>query len=427
MKTIAIIGMGYVGFPLAVAFSRHNIVIGYDLNKTKIEKYKLNKCTALRQDNLDYNPRNLYFTSNEEELKKASIFIICVPTPINSEKLPDLSALKNASQTVAKYIHKNDIVIYESTVYPGTTDEICIPLLEEISGLKCNTDFKVGYSPERINPGDNIHTLETTTKIVAASDDEGLDLIIQIYEEILTASVFPSSSIKNAEAVKLFENTQRDVNIAFMNEVSLVCKKLDLDISEIIDAMNTKWNALHFYPGLVGGHCIGVDSYYYLFKAESLGCNVELTLASRAINEYMAIYVANQIINTLKSQFGTIENLNITFLGFAFKANCSDIRNTQTAYIIDTLSRYKCIIQVVDYLVDSNEVNDQYGIELTSIENVSNSDCVVLATPHDYYCKMNIYQYDRLFSKKDKKVFFDIMRVCNKKEMLNAGYIYWSL
>lgn len=427
MEKIAIVGIGYVGLPLAVVFSKKYEVIGFDSNREKIEKYQLGYDVTGEISSEDWKDCNIKFTSEEKDLSEASVYIICVPTPINEDKNPDLTAIRGATKTVGRFLEYNNLVIYESTVYPGATEEICVPILEYESNLKCGKDFKIGYSPERINPGDKIHTIYQAVKIVSACDEDTLAYVTRLYESVLMTSVYPVSNIRIAEAVKLIENTQRDINIAFMNEVSFFCKKMGIDMREMINAMNTKWNALHFSPGLVGGHCIGVDSYYYLYQARRIGCDSSMVSAGRKINEYMSGYVADQIIEKLLQEGKKLTEARVLFLGIAFKENCRDIRNTKVVQIVESLKNAGCHVQVADYMVDSEEVSARYGIEIVPLDSVKNVDCVILSVPHEKYRDMNVRQYDCLFVNHERKIFFDIMHAKDETEMTGNGYVYWTL
>jgi UDP-N-acetyl-D-galactosamine dehydrogenase len=325
------------------------------------------------------------FTSEETKLREAKFHIIAVPTPINADKTPNLSPVERATEIVARNLTKGSIVVYESTVFPGVTEDICIPLIESVSGLKCGVDFKVGYSPERINPGDKVHTLENIVKIVSGIDNECLEIIKKVYELVIKAGVHPVSSIKVAEAAKVVENSQRDINIAFMNELAMVFDRMDIDTLEVIEAMNTKWNALGFYPGLVGGHCIGVDPYYFIYQAEKLGYHSQIILSGRKINDGMAEFVANAIIKKLILANKAVRKSKVAILGITFKENCPDTRNSKVMDIIKTLREFGLDPVVTDPLADKNELAAEYGIDLVDISEIKNVDCLVIVVAHDSY------------------------------------------
>ena len=377
--------LGIVGMPLAIALARKAKVIGFDINKSKIELYKSGIDPTNEVGNEAIKETTVEFTSEETKLRGAKFHIIAVPTPINADKTPNLSPVERATEIVARNLTKGSIVVYESTVFPGVTEDICIPLIESVSGLKCGVDFKVGYSPERINPGDKVHTLENIVKNVSGIDNECLEIIKKVYELVIKAGVHPVSSIKVAEAAKVVENSQRDINIAFMNELAMVFDRMDIDTLEVIEAMNTKWNALGFYPGLVGGHCIGVDPYYFIYQAEKLGYHSQIILSGRKINDGMAEFVANAIIKKLILANKAVRKSKVAILGITFKENCPDTRNSKVMDIIKTLREFGLDPVVTDPLADKNELAAEYGIDLVDISEIKNVDCLVIVVAHDSY------------------------------------------
>lgn len=427
---ISLVGLGYVGMPIAVAFANKGVnVIGFDLNKAKIEQYKNGIDPTKEVGNEVVKTSNVEFTSDESKLKEAKFHIVAVPTPINTDKTPNLNPVEGASRTLGKYLTKGSIVVYESTVYPGVTEDICIPILEEESGLKCGVDFKVGYSPERINPGDKVHTLENITKIVSGIDEESLDNIAKIYEIVIKAGVHRASSIKVAEAAKVVENSQRDINIAFMNELAMVFDKMGINTNEVVEAMNTKWNSLGFYPGLVGGHCIGVDPYYFIYEAEKLGYHSQIILSGRKINDGMGAYVADAIIKQLILAGKAVRDAKVVIMGITFKENTPDIRNSKVEDIITRLNEYNIKPIVVDPEADPVETKNEYGIDLVKMKDVSNADCVVMAVAHKEFTNMTVKQYSNLFNdtKDDEKVIIDVKSMLDKNEFEKEGFRYWSL
>jgi len=429
-EKIAVIGLGYVGMPLAIALARKAKVIGFDINKSKIELYKSGIDPTNEVGNEAIKETTVEFTSEETKLREAKFHIIAVPTPINADKTPNLSPVERATEIVARNLTKGSIVVYESTVFPGVTEDICIPLIESVSGLKCGVDFKVGYSPERINPGDKVHTLENIVKIVSGIDNECLEIIKKVYELVIKAGVHPVSSIKVAEAAKVVENSQRDINIAFMNELAMVFDRMDIDTLEVIEAMNTKWNALGFYPGLVGGHCIGVDPYYFIYQAEKLGYHSQIILSGRKINDGMAEFVANAIIKKLILANKAVRKSKVAILGITFKENCPDTRNSKVMDIIKTLREFGLDPVVTDPLADKNELAAEYGIDLVDISEIKNVDCLVIVVAHDSYKRLSIDQLDDMFNKdfrNEEKVIIDVKGIYNKQEITRRNYVYWRL
>ncbi|BBI33130.1 UDP-N-acetyl-D-galactosamine dehydrogenase [Cohnella abietis] len=424
---IAIVGLGYVGLPLAVAFSKRTNVIGFDISNHKIESYRMG--IDLTRDLGDEAIRDcsVEFTSDEERLKESRFFIIAVPTPVQSGNVPDLNFVQSASKIVATKLKKGAIVVYESTVYPGVTEEICIPILEAESGLRCGVDFKVGYSPERINPGDKVHRLENIVKIVSGMDEETLATVASIYELIIQAGVFKAESIKVAEAAKVIENAQRDINIAFMNELSMLFNSMGIDTKAVLQAAGTKWNFLNFKPGLVGGHCIGIDPYYLTYKAEDAGYHSKIILAGRHINDGMGKYIAQNIIKMLVKLKLDINKARIGFLGLSYKEDCSDIRNTKVTDIIQELQEYSITPIVADPLVDKRHVYEEYGIEMTDMSEMKDLNVIIVAVPHREFLQMNIDDFANLYSEDQTKIMVDIKAVFSKTDFENNGYHYWSL
>ncbi|WP_242302236.1 nucleotide sugar dehydrogenase [Bacillus cereus group sp. BfR-BA-01423] len=428
-EKIAVIGLGYVGMPLAVAFAKKVDVIGFDLNKSKVKQYKSGVDPTNEVGNEVIKKTTIEFTSDEGRLKEAKFHIVAVPTPINSDKTPDLAPVEGASTIVGRNLTKGSIVVYESTVYPGVTEDICIPILERESGLKCGLDFKVGYSPERINPGDRVNTLEKIIKIVSGMDNQTLEEIAGVYELVIEAGVHRASSIKVAEAAKVVENSQRDINIAFMNELAMVFDRMNIDTKEVIEAMNTKWNALKFYPGLVGGHCIGVDPYYFVYEAEKLGYHSQIILSGRKINDGMGEFVADAIIKKLILANKVVKQAKVVILGITFKENTPDSRNSKVVDIIKHLKEYGINPVVVDPEADYMEVKREYGIDLIDIKDIQDADCLVLAVAHNVFKEMSLEEFDSLFGGMDnkEKVLIDIKSMLNRSEIEEKGYSYWRL
>lgn len=426
-KKVAVVGLGYVGMPLAVEFSKKVSVIGFDINSHKIEKYKrgIDATNEVGQEAL-LNSK-VDFVCDEKELDRADFFIIAVPTPIKIDKTPDLRSIISVSEIVGRHLKKDSIVVYESTVYPGTTEEICVPVLEETSGLKYGVDFKVGYSPERINPSDKIHTVRTIKKIVSACDKETLEVIAGVYELVVDAGVYRASTIRVAEAAKVVENSQRDINIAFMNELAMVFHSMDINTNEVIAAMKTKWNALDFYPGLVGGHCIGVDPYYFIYKAEELGYHSEIIMSGRKINDSMSDFVVASIIKKLIIADKKVKGARVAVLGITFKENCPDIRNTKVVDIINGLKEYGADVLVCDSVCDKEEVMKFYGIELTDFSRLRNVDGIVLAVPHNDYKRITLDKLKKLYSSDGGKVLIDVKGIFSQSDAEEKEFIYWSL
>ncbi len=425
-EKISLVGLGYVGMPIAVAFAKKVDVIGYDLNAKKIETYKAGIDPTNEVGDDVIKSTAVEFTSDETKLKEAKFHIVAVPTPVNDDHTPDLTPVEGASEIVGRNLTKGSIVVYESTVYPGVTEDVCIPILEKESGLKCGVDFKVGYSPERINPGDKVHRLETIVKIVSGMDEESLDEIAKVYELVVDAGVHRASCIKVAEAAKVIENSQRDINIAFMNELSIIFNKMGIDTKAVLEAAGTKWNFLKFFPGLVGGHCIGVDPYYLTYKAEMLGYHSQVILAGRRINDDMGKYVAENIVKSLISADKAVKNAKVAILGFTFKENCPDTRNTRIIDIVNELKEYGITPVIADPEADAAEAKHLYGIEFVDMNTIKEMDAVVLAVAHDSFKEISMADMDKLFGE-GKKVLLDIKGLLNRAEYEQADYIYWRL
>lgn len=428
-EKVAVIGLGYVGMPIAVAFAKKVNVIGFDLNTKKIDLYRAGIDPTNEVGDDEIKNTKVDFTSDETRLREAKFHIIAVPTPINSDKTPDLSPVEGASSIVGRNLTKGSIVVYESTVYPGVTEDVCVPILERESGLKCGVDFKIGYSPERINPGDKVHRLENIIKIVSGMDQESLDEIAKVYELVIEVGVHRAGSIKVAEAAKVVENSQRDINIAFMNELAMVFDRMGIDTKEVIEAMNTKWNALGFTPGLVGGHCIGVDPYYFVYEAEKLGYHSQIILSGRKINDGMGKFVADAIIKKLILANKVVRQAKVVILGVTFKENTPDTRNSKVIDIIDSLREYGIEPIVVDPEADSDEAKHEYGIDLVEINEVKDADCLVLAVAHDTFRQMDWNQIDSLYGDFDnnEKILIDVKSILDRSEIEEKGYSYWRL
>ena len=429
-EKIAIIGLGYVGLPLAIALAKHMNVIGFDVNEEKVDLYHQGVDPTNEVGATEIQKTTACLTTDETKLKEAKFHIVAVPTPINQDKTPNLFPVEAASRLIGRNLVKGSIVVFESTVYPGATEEICVPILEEVSGLKNGVDFKVGYSPERINPGDKVHTLEKIVKVVSAQDAQSLAEIAKVYELIIEAGVHLASSIKVAEATKLVENTQRDVNIAFMNEVAMTFNRMNINTNEVIAAMKTKWNALNFYPGLVGGHCIAVDPHYFIYKASKVGHYSEIISSSRKINDEMSAYVADAIVKQLVLAKKVVTDAKIAILGITFKPNCPDIRNSKIIDTIRSLYEYGIKPIIADPIADLKEAKEIYDVELLRIDEVKALDCLVLATPHEMFKKMDMGQIGKLFKDfncNSQKIIVDVKGALDRLEIEQLGYRYWSL
>jgi len=425
-KALAVVGLGYVGMPLAIEFAKKIRVIGYDKSKEKINSYKKGIDATGEVGNEAVRNTTVLFSDDDSVLADASFYIIAVPTPIAEDKTPDLSPLVGASEVVGRYLKKGDIVVYESTVYPGVTEEICVPILERESGLVCGVDFKVGYSPERINPGDKVHTVTKVLKIVSGMDDESLEEISQVYSLIVEAGVYRAESIKVAEAAKVIENTQRDLNIALMNELSIIFNKLNINTKAVLEAAGTKWNFLKFTPGLVGGHCIGVDPYYLAYKAQQLGYHPEVILAGRRINDAMGKYVAENTVKQLIKADKQIKGAKVLIMGITFKEDVPDTRNTKVADIISELNEYGIKVYVTDPVADREEVMSEYSVNLHDFDEVNGVDAIILAVAHKQYREIPLERLKEKYSN-GAKVLIDVKSIFSPGEAERLGFLYWSL
>lgn len=428
-EKLAVVGLGYVGLPIAVAFAGKVKTIGFDINKNKIEQYQRGEDATNEVGEEAIRNTALKFTWEEVKLKEAKFIIVAVPTPVHIDKTPDLSPVTEACVIIGRNLTRDSVIVFESTVYPGVTEEICVPILEKESGLTCGKDFKVGYSPERINPGDKVHTLKNIIKIISGMDIETRETIARVYELIIEAGVHRVGSIKAAEAAKLVENAQRDINIAFMNELAMVFEKMDINTKEVIDAMNTKWNALRFTPGLVGGHCIGVDPYYFIYQAEILGYHSQIILSGRKINDDMGSYIGETIVKKMIKAQKFVHQAKIYIMGITFKENCPDIRNSKVLDIINKLKEYDVEVTVVDPQADSKEVKEVYHLEVAKLSDVKEADCIVFAVAHKEFTELTENQINGMFRvlPAQEKLIIDIKNIINKEEMEDRGYTYWSL
>lgn len=427
-EKISLVGLGYVGMPIAVAFSKKVKVVGFDLNAKKIELYKSGVDPTNEVGDEAIKNCTVDFTADETKLREAKFHIVAVPTPVNDDHTPDLTPVEGASEILGRNLTKGSVVVFESTVYPGVTEEVCVPILERESGLKCGVDFKIGYSPERINPGDKVHRLETIKKIVSGMDEETLDTVAKVYELVVEAGVHRAESIKVAEAAKVIENSQRDINIAFMNELSIIFNKMGIDTKSVLEAAGTKWNFLKFYPGLVGGHCIGVDPYYLTYKAEELGYHSQIILSGRRINDDMGKYVAENTVKNLIKADASIKNAKIAILGFTFKENCPDTRNTKIIDIYNELREYGITPIIADPEADADEAERLYGIEFVDINDIKDCDAVILAVAHEQFKAVSMADFEKMFKHNENaNVLVDIKGLLDRKEYENAGYIYWRL
>lgn len=447
-EKLSVIGLGYVGLPLAVSFAKAVDVVGFDMAEYKVKNY-LNGIDVTKEvGNEALKESTALFTSNEEDLKKARFHIVAVPTPINKDKTPNLNSVIVASKILGKNLIKGAIVVYESTVYPGVTEEVCIPILEQQSGLKCGVDFKVGYSPERINPGDKVHRLETITKVVSGMDEESLDIITRVYELVVQAGVHKAESIKVAEAAKVIENAQRDINIAFMNELSIIFNKLGIDTKSVLKAAGTKWNFLNFTPGLVGGHCIGVDPYYLTYKAELLGYHSEIILSGRRINDDMGRYVAENVVKSMIKADKQIKGATVAIFGVTFKENCPDVRNTKVIDVVSELQEYGINVIITDPVADEKDLLNLYGVKLQDVTSIKGVDAVVFTVPHEEFKFIRLEDIKNLYNQRwngysnkineaavtsdveihdNKYVLADIKGIFDRKEAEDMNYLYWRL
>lgn len=429
-EKLALIGLGYVGMPIAVAFAKKGIeVIGFDLNIEKLELYKSGIDPTKEVGDEVIKSSSVQFTSDETRLSEAKFHIVAVPTPVNTDHTPDLTPVIGASEIVGRNLTKGSIVVYESTVYPGVTEDVCVPILEQESGMKCGIDFKVGYSPERINPGDKVHRLENIHKIVSGMDDESLEEIKNIYNLVIEVGTYPVSTIKTAEAVKVVENSQRDINIAFMNELAMVFDRMGIDTNEVVDGMNTKWNALGFRPGLVGGHCIGVDPYYFTYEAEKLGYHSQIILNGRIVNDGMGKYVADAAIKKMIEAGQAPKNSKVVILGLTFKENCPDTRNSKVDDIIKRLNEFGIEPVVVDPWASERDAMREYGVTLTKLKDVYDADCVIVAVAHEEFKRLKLETIKNLFknSNDPEKVLVDVKGIYKVEELEASHMKYWRL
>jgi UDP-N-acetyl-D-glucosamine/UDP-N-acetyl-D-galactosamine dehydrogenase len=449
-EKISLVGLGYVGMPIAVAFAKKADVIGFDVNKQKIELYKNGIDPTKEVGNEVIKNTTVDFTSDEARLREAKFHIVAVPTPVKEDHTPDLTPVESASRTLGKNLTKGSIVVFESTVYPGVTEDNCVPILEKESGLKCGVDFKVGYSPERINPGDKVHRLETIIKVVAGQDEETLDNVAKVYELVVEAGVHKAASIKVAEAAKVIENSQRDINIAFMNELSIIFNKMGIDTKAVLEAAETKWNFLNFSPGLVGGHCIGVDPYYLTDKAEQMGYHSQIILSGRKINDDMGKYVAESTVKKMIKANKQINGAKVAIFGVTFKENCPDVRNTKVVDVIKELEEYGVDVKVVDPHAEKEDLWREYRINLCEIEDIKEMDAVIFAVSHDEFKGIQLEDVKMMFgtteylnsevmnevaatseldidnNRKDC-VLVDLKGIFNRKEAEDTGFVYWRL
>lgn len=429
-EKLSLVGLGYVGMPIAVAFANKGVdVIGFDLNKAKIELYKKGVDPTKEVGDEAIKNTTVYFTSDEKDLQQAKFHIVAVPTPVNTDHTPDLTPVIGASEIVGRNLTKGSYVVFESTVYPGCTEDVCIPILEKESGLKCGVDFKVGYSPERINPGDKVHRLENITKIVSGCDEEALQTIKAVYDIVIEVGTYPVSNLRTAEAVKVVENSQRDINIAFMNELAMAFDKMDIDTNEVVNGMNTKWNALGFRPGLVGGHCIGVDPYYFTYQAEKLGYHSQIILNGRIVNDSMGKFVADAAIKNMIAVGQAPKKSKVVILGLTFKENCPDTRNSKVDDIIKRLAEYEITPVVVDPWASDRDAMHEYGVTLTKLEDVKDADCVIVAVAHNEFKALSLDDIKALFKNCDdsEKVLIDVKGLYKISELKASGMKYWRL
>lgn len=428
-EKISVVGMGYVGLPLAVAFAEKGFsVIGFDINSSKIEEYK-NGIDATHEvgDERLKSVTNIEYTSNPEDLRKAKFHIVAVPTPVLKNKMPDLRPVEGASRVIGQNLTEGSIVVYESTVYPGVTEDICLPILEKESGMKCGVDFKIGYSPERINPGDKVHRVENIVKVTSGMDKESSEIIAGVYEQIIKAGVHRATSIKVAEAAKVIENSQRDINIAFVNELSIIFDRMGIDTKDVLEAAGTKWNFLKFSPGLVGGHCIGVDPYYLAMKAEEVGYRADVILAGRKTNDGMGKFIAEKTVKKLISTGRVVKDAHVLIMGLTFKEDCPDLRNSKVEDIILELKDYGVNVSVVDPIANKEEAIEEYGVELKELNEVENVDAIILAVSHEDYKKLDLVELKKKYKSTSEQILVDVKSVLDKKEAKSLGYKFWRL
>lgn len=426
-EKIALVGLGYVGMPIAVAFAKKADVIGFDLNEEKIDLYRQGIDPTNEVGDKAIQDTTVLFTSDEGQLDNAKFFVVAVPTPVNGDHTPNLAPVEGASHVVGRHLCPGSVVVFESTVYPGVTEEICMPILEKESGLRCGRDFKIGYSPERINPGDKVHRLETITKIVSGMDEETLDTVAKVYELVVEAGVHRAESIRVAEAAKVIENSQRDINIAFMNELSIIFNRMGIDTKAVLEAAGTKWNFLKFRPGLVGGHCIGVDPYYLTYKAEELGYHSQIISSGRRINADMGKYVAENLVKNLIRADIRVRDARVALLGFTFKENCPDTRNTRVIDIVNELKEYGICPLIADPVADAKDAEGEYGIEFVDWKDIRDVNAVILAVAHDEFLSLTKSDIASMYRQGEKRVLLDIKGLLDRKTYEEAGYRYWRL
>ena len=426
---LAVVGLGYVGMPLAVEFAKHVLVIGFDTNERKIQQYK-DGDDPTNEVGESIRNTTVEFTTDPGRLSEAGFIIVAVPTPVNRDTTPDLRPIEGASEVVGRNISPGAIVVFESTVYPGVTEEVCVPIIERGSGLKCGVDWKVAYSPERINPGDKVHTLTGIKKIVSGMDEETCREVKKVYDMIIKAGTFPVSSIRTAEAVKVVENSQRDINIAFVNEVAMICDRMGIDTDEVIAGMNTKWNALGFRPGLVGGHCIGVDPYYLTSAAESLGYHSQIILSGRKLNDGMGAFIADSAIKLMIEAGKAPKKSIVVILGITFKENCPDTSNSKVVDIVGRLAEYEIVPVVSDPWADAGTAKKEYSVELVDFDKIPKADCVIVAVGHDQFRNMSTMRLKELFRPElpdNEKVLVDVKSLYRRDELDASGMRYWRL
>lgn len=427
-EKLALVGLGYVGMPIAVEFAKHVKVIGFDINEKRVNEYR-NGIDATNEVGPAIKNTTVDFTADPTRLKEARFIIVAVPTPVNVDNTPDLRPVEGASKTVGQNLAKGSIVVFESTVYPGVTEDICISIIEKESGLKCGVDWKIGYSPERINPGDRVHTLTSIKKIVSGMDEESAREIKKVYDIVIKAGTFPVSTIKTAEAVKVVENSQRDINIAFMNEIAMICDRMGIDTDEVLAGMNTKWNALGFRPGLVGGHCIGVDPYYLTNAAEMLGYHSQIILNGRKVNDSMGAFVADAAIKQMIEAGLAPKKATVVILGITFKENCPDTRNSKVVDIINRLKEYEINPIVSDAWADREVAKHEYKVDLVDFDKLPKADCVIVAVGHNQFRSMSMMQLKQLFKegKDEEKVLVDVKSLYRMDELKASGMRFWRL
>ena len=428
-EKLALVGLGYVGMPIAVEFAKHVNVIGFDINEKRINEYK-NGIDSTNEIGSEISKTTVEFTSDPARLQEARFIIVAVPTPVNDDNSPNLRPVEGASRTVGQNLTPGSIVVFESTVYPGVTEDICVPIIEAESGLKCGIDWKIGYSPERINPGDKVHTLTNITKVISGMDEESRNEIKKVYDIVIKAGTFPVSTIKTAEAVKVVENSQRDINIAFMNEIAIICDKMGIDTIEVLDGMNTKWNALGFKPGLVGGHCIGVDPYYLTNAAEKLGYHSQIILNGRKVNDSMGAFVADAAIKEMIEAGMAPKKATIVILGITFKENCPDTRNSKVVDVINRLKEFDIQPIVTDDWADPEIARQEYGVELVPYDQIPKADCVIVAVGHKEYRSMSMMKLKKLYKEEladEEKILIDVKSLYRMDELKASGMRFWRL